>query len=96
MGPGGGRAAAPQSDGKFSYSPGEGGRPDRPARPQQDRPARPAGAQGAARGPKRGAASPFGVELTPTVEKEKVSNYDPNKKAYERPPEIDKKVKPKK
>ena len=65
------------------------GRPAQPGAPRQGgfgRPAQP----GATRPPMGGARSGFagrprGAELlTPTVEKERVSNYDPNKKQYQR------------
>ncbi|MGI6183507.1 MAG: translation initiation factor IF-2 [Candidatus Fimadaptatus sp.] len=78
--------------------PAQGGQFGRPAqaggagRPQGDRPARPGmGGRPAAGGAPRGGmgsrpmgARKSGPELAPTVEKERVSNYDPNKKNYVR------------
>ena len=57
--------------------------------PRRDRPqggARPAGGVGGARpmGGNRPQRGPKGPELMPTVEKERVSNYDPNKKMRQR------------
>ena len=57
--------------------------------PRGDRPqggARPAGGMGGARpmGGNRPQRGPKGPELMPTVEKERVSNYDPNKKMRQR------------
>ncbi|MBP3427295.1 MAG: translation initiation factor IF-2 [Clostridia bacterium] len=56
-------------------------------RGQQQGGPRPAGAQGAARpmgARPAGPRAPKGPELIPTVEKERVSNYDPNKKLRQR------------
>ena len=73
--------------------PGQGGPYGRPVQPSQGGPGaprpfapRPAGA-GPARPPmggRPGFGRKSGPELTPTVEKERVSNYDPNKKQYVR------------
>ncbi len=71
-----GRPAPGAQGGQFgrpapgAQGPGMGGGPARPGAPMGARP-------GMARGPR-------GPELTPTVEKERVSNYDPNKKLYQR------------
>ena len=61
----------------------QGGAPG--ARPQGGAP-RPQGAQGRPMGGARpqGGRGPKGPELIPTVEKERVSNYDPNKKLRQR------------
>ncbi|MDR1568958.1 MAG: translation initiation factor IF-2 [Oscillospiraceae bacterium] len=67
-------APRPGMPGARPFAPGAprpGGAPG--GRPQFGAP-RPGGAAGARRGP----------ELTPSVEKERVSNYDPNKKMYQR------------
>ena len=66
-----GRPANPQGQGPFG----------RPANPQGQRPfGRPAAPQGAGRpAPRAGAAAP---EIAPVAGKERVSNYDPNKKSY--------------
>ena len=71
--------------------PGQGQRPGFAGRPPQGgaqgRPAggfggqRPGGAMG---GPRGGFGGRRGPEITPSVEKERVSNYDPNKKQYVR------------
>ena len=84
---------APQGDRQGQY-----GRPAQGAqggfnRPQGDRPSRPgmgAGRPAQGGGPRMGggAQRPMGrksaPELAPTIEKERVSNYDPNKKNYVR------------
>ena len=66
-----------------------GDRPQGGFGPRGDRPqggARPAGGMGGARpmGGNRPQRGPKGPELMPTVEKERVSNYDPNKKMRQR------------
>ncbi len=73
-------------------APGQQGPYGRPApgNPAYGRPApgqnagRPPFAGGPARGGVRPGGRMKGPELTPTVEKERVSNYDPNKKLYQR------------
>jgi len=71
--------------------PGQGGPYGRPVQPGAPRPfaPRPAGVGGPPRpgmggGMRPGFGRKTGPELTPTVEKERVSNYDPNKKQYVR------------
>ena len=91
-----GRPVNPAQAGAPGAAPGQRyGRPVNPGQPGM----RPApGAQGAPGGRPQPGAGRFGggagrpgfgrpkaPELTPTTEKEKVSNYDPNKKQYERP-----------
>ena len=80
-GQGGFTARPGQPAGARTFGPGAGAGP-RPAQPG----ARPAGAQGAARQPGARPQRPSarGPELIPTVEKERVSNYDPNKKLRQR------------
>ena len=93
-----GRPVTPQGGAQAPYGrpaqPGMGGPYGRPvqggAAPGAPRPyaPRPAGVGGPPRPPMGGARPGFGrkagPELTPTVEKERVSNYDPNKKQYVR------------
>ncbi|MDD2647844.1 MAG: translation initiation factor IF-2 [Eubacteriales bacterium] len=88
-----GRPANPQQGG-FGRPAGAAMGAPRPGQGQFGRPAgqggygRPAGGapgarpMGGAGRPPMGARPPKGPELTPTVEKERVSNYDPNKKQY--------------
>ncbi len=91
-----GRPVAPQGQqGAFNRpAPGQGGPYGRPVQggagsgaPRPYAP-RPVGAGGPPRPPMGGMRPGFGrktgPELTPTVEKERVSNYDPNKKQYVR------------
>ena len=83
---------------------GQGGfRPPTPGmgpRPQQGGAPRPGGAPGA--GPRPGGfggrpgAGRKPEPIAPAQEKERVSNYDPNKSMYDRKPENDKKPRPKK
>ena len=77
----GGFAPRPQGQGNFAPRPGQGGpRPqgqDAP-RPGQGGP-RPGGM---GQRPQQGSRAARGPELAPVVEKERVSNYDPNKKQY--------------
>lgn len=63
-----------------------GGQGPRPYGQQPQGGARPMGGQAAGRpmGPRPGMGRSKGPELAPTVEKERVSNYDPNKKLYQR------------
>ena len=88
-------AARPQQSGNVPRPQGGSFTPrgDRPQggsfAPRGDRPqggARPAGGMGGARpmGGNRPQRGPKGPELMPTVEKERVSNYDPNKKMRQR------------
>ena len=88
-------AARPQQSGNAPRPQGGSFTPrgDRPQggnfAPRGDRPqggARPAGGMGGARpmGGNRPQRGPKGPELMPTVEKERVSNYDPNKKMRQR------------
>ncbi len=79
--PGGpyGRPVQPGGPYGRPVQPAGGGRPFAP-RPQGGAPGRPPMGGGA-----RGFGRKTGPELTPTVEKERVSNYDPNKKQYVRP-----------
>ncbi len=79
-----GRPAQPGQGGPYGrpVQPGQGGGPGAP-RPFAPRPA----GTGPARPPmggRPGFGRKSGPELTPTVEKERVSNYDPNKKQYVR------------
>ena len=67
----GGYQQRPGQQGQGSF----GGRPQGGNRPQGQQGGRPQGGR-----PQRGA----GAELAPVVEKERVSNYDPNKKQYQR------------
>ena len=85
----GGFAPRPQGQGGFAPRPGQGGmRPQgqgapRPgqagARPQGQGGVRPSGAGQRSQQGSRAARAP---ELAPVMEKERVSNYDPNKKQY--------------
>ena len=88
-------AAKPQPEAKPAPAarPQQSGNAPRPQggnfTPRGDRPqggARPAGGMGGARpmGGNRSQRGPKGPELMPTVEKERVSNYDPNKKMRQR------------
>jgi translation initiation factor IF-2 len=86
-----GRPVQPGQGGPYGrpVQPGQGGPYGRPVQPGQGRSAapRPQGGGMAARPPMgggRGFGRKSGPELTPTVEKERVSNYDPNKKQYVR------------
>ena len=84
-GPYGRPANAPQGQ-AFGNRPAQAGPYGRPAGApsgQGARPAGPARQQGAGNRP-MGAGRSRGPELTPVVEKERVSNYDPNKKQYQR------------
>ena len=82
-----GRPAQPGAQGQYGRPAGQGG-----FRSQGDRPARPGGMGGrpaSGGAPRGGSGRPMGgrkaaSELAPTVEKERVSNYDPNKKNYVR------------
>ena len=68
-----GRPANPQGPyGRPAAAGGQFGRPAAPGGTPRPQGNRPAGGVGRSRGP----------ELTPVVEKERVSNYDPNKKQY--------------
>ena len=77
----GGFAPRPQGQGNFAPRPGQGG-----SRPQGQGAPRPG--QGGPRPggmgqrPQQGNRAARGPELAPVVEKERVSNYDPNKKQY--------------
>ena len=77
----GGFAPRPQGQGNFAPRPGQGG-----PRPQGQGAPRPG--QGGSRPggmgqrPQQGNRAARGPELAPVVEKERVSNYDPNKKQY--------------
>ncbi len=93
--PAGDRPPRPQGDRPMGPRPAgdrpprpQGDRPmgNRPPRPQGDRPmgARPAGQGRPARS--------SGPDLTPAVEKERVSNYDPNKSAYQRVYDVERKA----
>ncbi len=78
----GGYGARPQGQGQGGYGSrpqgqGQGGFGSRP----QGGGARPQGGAGRPQGGRSRAAAP---DLTPTMEKERVSNYDPNKKQYQR------------
>ena len=92
-------AAKPQPEAKPEAKPAPAARPQQSGNaprpqggsftPRGDRPqggARPAGGMGGARpmGGNRPQRGPKGPELMPTVEKERVSNYDPNKKMRQR------------
>jgi translation initiation factor IF-2 len=93
--PAGDRPPRPQGDRPMGPRPAG----DRPPRPQGDRPMgnrpprpqgeRPMGARPAGQG--RPARS-SGPDLTPAVEKERVSNYDPNKSAYQRVYDVERKA----
>lgn len=77
----GGFAPRPQGQGNFAPRPGQGGpRPQGQGapRPSQGGP-RPGGM---GQRPQQGNRAARGPELAPVVEKERVSNYDPNKKMY--------------
>ena len=77
----GGFAPRPQGQGNFAPRPGQGGpRPQGQGapRPGQGGP-RPVGM---GQRPQQGSRAARGPELAPVVEKERVSNYDPNKKQY--------------
>ena len=77
----GGFAPRPQGQGNFAPRPGQGGpRPQGQGapRPSQGGP-RPGGM---GQRPQQGNRAARGPELAPVVEKERVSNYDPNKKQY--------------
>ena len=77
----GGFAPRPQGQGNFAPRPGQGGpRPQGQGapRPSQSGP-RPGGM---GQRPQQGNRAARGPELAPVVEKERVSNYDPNKKQY--------------
>ncbi len=67
------------------------GRTDRPAFGKDQEGAR-GGSRGGFGGGRGGFAKSRGPELTPTVEKERVSNYDPNKQNYQRQHDPEKKV----
>ena len=78
----GGFAPRPQGQGNFAPRPGQGG-----PRPQGQGAPRPQGQGGPRPGgmgqrPQQGNRAARGPELAPVVEKERVSNYDPNKKQY--------------
>ncbi|MBP3647825.1 MAG: translation initiation factor IF-2, partial [Clostridia bacterium] len=78
-----GRPANPQGQqqGQFGRPAGGPGGAPRPAGGGFGN--RPAGGPGAGR-PMGGARKPAAIDMTPSVEKERVSNYDPNKKNYVR------------
>ncbi|NLO85433.1 MAG: translation initiation factor IF-2 [Clostridiales bacterium] len=81
-----GRPANPQQGGGGPYgrpagAQGAGGY-GRPAGAQGGGYGRPAGGAGGGRPPMGGGARKPTTEITPAVEKERVSNYDPNKKSY--------------
>ncbi|MDO4740481.1 MAG: translation initiation factor IF-2, partial [Eubacteriales bacterium] len=99
------QAAAPQQQGQRQYGrPAPGAQQGQYGRPAQGGAPRPQGGGAPAGGRPQGGAPRSGgyagggrnrgPELTPTVEKERVSNYDPNKKQYVRQndPERAKKV----
>ena len=83
--PFGGQGPRPQGQGAPRPFGGQGQGP-RPYGQQPQGGARPMGGQAAGRpmGPRPGMGRSKGPELAPTVEKERVSNYDPNKKLYQR------------
>lgn len=83
--PFGGQGPRPQGQGAPRPFGGQSQGP-RPYGQQPQGGARPMGGQAAGRpmGPRPGMGRSKGPELAPTVEKERVSNYDPNKKLYQR------------
>jgi len=92
------RYGRPVQPGQQGAAPGAG-RPPMGGAPRPQGGPRPGGFGGGAQGGSRG-GSGFGggrskmPDLTPTTEKERVSNYDPNKKQYERPKNPERTVNP--
>ena len=77
----GGFAPRPQGQGKFAPRPGQGGpRPQGQGAPRPGQGGPHPGGMG--QRPQQGNRAARGPELAPVVEKERVSNYDPNKKQY--------------
>ena len=77
----GGFAPRPQGQGNFAPRPGQGGpRPQGQGAPRPGQGGPRPGGMG--QRPQQGNRAARGPELAPVVEKERVSNYDPNKKQY--------------
>ncbi|MDD7121226.1 MAG: translation initiation factor IF-2 [Clostridiales bacterium] len=77
----GGFAPRPQGQGNFAPRPGQGGpRPQGQGAPRPGQGGPRPGGMG--QRPQQGSRAARGPELAPVVEKERVSNYDPNKKQY--------------
>ena len=77
----GGFAPRPQGQGNFAPCPGQGGpRPQGQGAPRPGQGGPHPGGMG--QRPQQGNRAARGPELAPVVEKERVSNYDPNKKQY--------------
>ena len=77
----GGFAPRPQGQGNFAPRPGQGGpRPQGQGAPRPGQGGPHPGGMG--QRPQQGNRAARGPELAPVVEKERVSNYDPNKKQY--------------
>ena len=77
----GGFAPRPQGQGTFAPRPGQGGpRPQGQGAPRPGQGGPRPGGMG--QRPQQGSRAARGPELAPVVEKERVSNYDPNKKQY--------------
>ena len=77
----GGFAPRPQGQGNFAPRPGQGGpRPKGQGAPRTGQGGPRPGGMG--QRPQQGSRAARGPELAPVVEKERVSNYDPNKKQY--------------
>ncbi|MBS7301470.1 MAG: translation initiation factor IF-2 [Eubacteriales bacterium] len=77
----GGFAPRPQGQGNFAPRPGQGGpRPQGQGAPRPGQGGPRPGGMG--QRPQQGSRAARGPELAPVVEKERVSNHDPNKKQY--------------
>ena len=77
----GGFAPRPQGQGNFAPRPGQGGpRPQGQGAPRPGQGGPRPGGMG--QRPQQGSRAARGPELAPVVEKERISNYDPNKKQY--------------
>ena len=77
----GGFAPRPQGQGNFAPRPGQGGpRPQGQGAPRPGQGGPRPGGMG--QRPQQGNRAARGPELAPVIEKERVSNYDPNKKQY--------------
>ena len=93
------RYGRPVQPGQQGAAPAAGRPPMGGGAPRPQSGPRPGGFGGGAQGGPRGGSS-FGggrskmPDLTPTTEKERVSNYDPNKKQYERPKNPERTVNP--